>query len=51
MSMPKPMPITGSVLDWALAQKKLSRQEAAERLDVAMGDLDGWISDAAAPNK
>lgn len=45
------MPITGSVLDWALDQKNLSRQEAAERIDVARSDLENWISEEAAPNK
>lgn len=49
--MAKLMPITGTVLDWALSQKNLSRQDAAQRLGVSVSDVDSWISEATAPNK
>ena len=49
--MAKPMPITGNVLRWTLADRELSITSAAERLNVDEDLLESWIEEDAHPNK
>lgn len=50
--MPKrPMPITGSVLAWAIERSGLSREEVADAVGVDVQELDGWLREEAQPSK
>ncbi|MGY4712572.1 ImmA/IrrE family metallo-endopeptidase [Mycolicibacterium sp. CBM1] len=49
--MAKPMPITGSVLAWALADKGLTLAQAAESLKLDQELIQSWVDEDAKPNK
>lgn len=49
--MAKPMPITGSVLKWALIDRDLTTATAADRLNVDEDLIKSWIEEDAKPNK
>lgn len=46
-----PMPITGTVLQWALRDRGLDEGSAAESLGVHPRTIRAWIEEAKAPNK
>jgi len=49
--MAKPMPITGSVLNWALIDRHLTAATAADRLNVDQELLKSWIDEDTQPTK
>jgi Zn-dependent peptidase ImmA (M78 family) len=46
-----PMPITGTVLQWALRDRGLDEGSAAEALGVSPATVRAWVNEAKAPNK
>ncbi|MBO0609366.1 helix-turn-helix domain-containing protein [Myceligenerans salitolerans] len=49
--MAKPMPITGTVLQWALRDRGLDVRSAAEATGVTPATIRAWIAETKAPNK
>lgn len=49
--MPKSMPITGSVLSWALTDRDLTTAKVADRLSVEEELVNSWIEEDSQPNK
>lgn len=45
------VPITGSVLGWAMAEAGISAHDVAAKLGVDVGRVQDWISGAQKPNK
>lgn len=43
--------ITGSVLTWAIDESGLTRDEVADKLKVAVSDIESWESETARPSK
>lgn len=43
--------ITGSVLTWAIDESGFSRAEVADKLNVAVSDIESWESEAARPSR
>ena len=43
--------ITGSVLTWAIDESGLSRDEVADKLKVAVSDIESWESERARPSQ
>ena len=46
----KALPISGSVLAWAIQEAGLSLQEAAERTGLPAAEIESWIRDQAKPS-
>ena len=51
MSKGTPVPITGSVLQWAMAEAGLAAEDVAHRLKVEPNTVQGWIVGSYHPNK
>lgn len=43
--------ITGSVLTWAIDESGLSRDEVANKMNVAISDIESWESETTRPSK
>src|SRR2546421_4428201 len=45
------VPVTGAVLDWAIADAGFTPVDLATQLNVPLGTVQGWIKGKAQPNK